>query len=542
MVNPTLQESGDNAVPTPRVVLQRFEHPPKHYLDEQTVGTIDDSPGSEDSDRAPPKRQVLSTIMVIGLMYSYTTGGAYGIEESVLGGGPLLTIISVLVLPVIMGLPIALAVAELSSSIPSSAGFLIWIKLTTHRAVYLAMVIISIIYTFVDNALYPVIFSEYVCSAMTCSKAAQAGWRLGILVVAFVLNILGVQAVGVTSVVLSVLTLFPFVLMLVIHMIKNKMYFNTEAIDYIPSNINWTLFIATVSWNVSGVEQAGALAEEVANPQKTIIRALIPLIGLFMVTYIPPILVGASTNRGPINLDEWDTGFWTEVSYRTGGTFLQVVLLIGSFLSGFGLTLSSLCTTSRLIAGTALTEAVPGKVGTWLCAKNRRFGTYHWAITFNFVLTAVFSTVFDFGPLVQADQVLYGIRLAAIFYSLWRCRVIYPFLPRPFRIPLEGWPLNVMIVISILLSLMLIVVSTVQDVQTVIISSSIVGGAIVVSWIYCFFFHKEEFLGQVVTVTPDTEEEEEEEEGTEAPARSHSDSEGSEVEAPATPSVCEPVH
>eukprot|EP00796_Vickermania_ingenoplastis_P004849 gene4849-3475_t len=482
-------------------VLQRFEHPPKSHHYDEPVDAAEDTASSQNEDRAGVKRrQVLSTVMIIGLMYSYTTGGAYGIEESVMGGGALLSIVSILILPIIMGLPISLSVAELSSSIPSSAGFLIWIKLSMHRAVYLNMVILSIIYTFVDNALYPVVFSDYVCSAMQCSNYAQIGWRLCILTISCTLNILGVQAVGLTSVLLSVLTLSPFLLMLVIHMIKSKMYFNTEAIDFVPPNINWTLFIATVSWNVSGLEQAGALAEEVENPQKTMIRALVPLIFLFMLTYIPPILVGASTWSGPINLDEWTTGFWTAVSYRTAGEPLKIVLLIGSILSGFGLTLSSLCTTSRLIAGTALTEAIPGKIGTWLCTRNRRFGTYHWAIIFNFMMTGVFCSFFDFGPLVQADQVLYGIRLAAIYYALWRCRALYPHLPRPFRVPLQGWTLNSMVLFSMLLSLALAVLSMVGDMQTVIISTSIIAGSTLLSWVYCFFFHKEEFLGRVVTV------------------------------------------
>lgn len=483
-------------------ISQHFEHPPKsHHYHDELSGTIDgESPGSSDRDSTTPKRQVLSTIMVIGVMYSYTTGGAYGIEESVQGGGALLSIISILVIPVIMGMPIALAVAELSSCIPSSAGFLIWIKLSTHRAIYMNMVIMSLIYTFVDNALYPVTFSEYVCSAMTCSKAATVGFRLGILAIAFVLNILGIQAVGITSVILTMLTMAPFILMFFIHVIKTKFYFNTEAIDYIPPHVDWTLFIATASWNLSGLEQAGSLAEEVANPQKTMIKALFPLIGLAILTYLPPILVGASTWSGPIDLDEWSTGFWTEVSFRTGGTFLKVVLLIGSVLSGFGLTLASICTTSRLIAGTALTEAIPGKVGSWLCARNERFGTYHWAIALNFVMTGVFCSALDFSALVQADQVLYGIRLAAIFYSLWRCRVLYPYLPRPFRIPFSGWPLNTMIVISIMLSIGLSVISMIMDTETIIITMSILGGSTLISCIYCFFFHKEEFLGRVVTV------------------------------------------
>nr|CCM13620.1 amino acid permease/transporter, putative [Leishmania guyanensis] len=432
-------------------------------------------------------------------MYTFTISGAYGIEESVMGGGVLLTIISIMIIPVIMGGPIMLVVAELASAVPSNAGFLMWIKLSFHRSVYLSMAIMSLIYIAVDNALYPTLFSEYLCTSVRCSDIGAKCLRLGMLLFAYGLNLLGVEAVGVTSVVLTILTVAPFILMFLQQQLTTGFYVNWPAVGYIPASVEWTTFISTASWCLSGLEQAGTVVEEVEDSEHTIIRSLVSLIGLAIITYIPPIITGASVSREPLDLSQWKTGYWTVVSFKVGGDVLKFITVVGSVLSAFGLTLSALCTTTSIISGIALTEAFPGKLGVWFSRRNERFGTYHWTLTFNTVLTGLFSTVLSFGSLVLVDQCLYGIRVVVIVISFYRFRQLYAHLPRPFRIPFDGWRLHLMMGVAVASAVVLTIISLFQEKLTVILCVAVVACSCLVSFVYCHFFHRHDFAGRIVT-------------------------------------------
>lgn len=500
------------------VVRQYFEHPPRsHLYEKQAGGSATPSPRGDEhvvatataaadgdtrslrSDAVP--RQTLSALMLTGIMYTFTIGGAYGIEESVLGGGPLLTILSIVIIPLLMSAPCALIVAEMGSAIPSNAGFLMWINLTFHRVVYFATSILSLLLIFVDNALYPVLFSEYLCTMLEeCPPWRHSLLRVGMIAVTFIFNVLGIEAVGLVSVVLTAITVSPFVLAYLTQQLSTGFFLNWPAIAYVPPVIEWSKFITTASWNLSGLEQAGTMAEDVQDPQRTIIQALIPLLGLALVTYIPPILTGASTDRDSIQLDEWVTGFWSEVAYRVGGSGLMYYTVFASVLSAFGLTLSAICTTTRLISGMALTEVFPGKLGVWLCERNERFGTYHWSLIANTVLTAVFSSSMDFSALVELGQFLYGVRVIMIFIAFFVFREKYPHVKRPFRVPLEGWKLYAAFALPFLSFIGLTAIAMAGDVKTFCVYLATLVGTVVVSALYCTFVRKESFHGRIVTV------------------------------------------
>ncbi|KEG09280.1 putative amino acid permease/transporter [Trypanosoma grayi] len=454
---------------------------------------------SHDADKEH-RSKPLSPLLLLGLMYTYTICGAYAIEETVMGGGPLLALISIVLIPIFMAAPTAVVVAEMATAIPSNAAFLMWINVSFHRTVYFTMVILTLLLTFIDNALFPVLVSEYVCTSISCSDTGVKLLRAGMLLLTYILNLVGVQAVGMTSVLLSIITVSPFLLMFAMHLVNSGFYLNWPAISYIPSEIDWPTFITTASWNLCGLEQAAAVSEEIKAPHRTIILALVPLMGLAFLTYIPPILTGASVEKGPPDVEEWTTGYWAVVARNVGGQPLQVLMVVASVFSAFGQTLSALCTTTHIIAGMAYTDVFPGPVGRILYQRNKRFGTHHWALTVNTLITGIFSVLLDFGPLVKADQVLYGIRVVLIFLSFLIVRYRYPHLHRPFRVPLEGYQLG-LFAVPILLFVALTIVAMLEDMQTVIINLSVLGGAVLVSVLYCFLWRKEDFDGRVVTET-----------------------------------------
>ena len=59
-------------------------------------------------------------------MYSYTTGGPFGLEDQVTTSGPGMTLIYHLVLPFLWCIPISLVTAELTCALPVQGGFYRW--------------------------------------------------------------------------------------------------------------------------------------------------------------------------------------------------------------------------------------------------------------------------------------------------------------------------------------------------------------------------------------------------------------------------------
>src|SRR5260221_6023920 len=66
------------------------------------------------------KATLLSFVFV---MYSYTTGGPFGLEEQVSSSGPGMTLLYHLLIPLFWCIPISLVAAELTTAMPVQGGF-----------------------------------------------------------------------------------------------------------------------------------------------------------------------------------------------------------------------------------------------------------------------------------------------------------------------------------------------------------------------------------------------------------------------------------
>jgi len=84
------------------------------------------------------KASLFSRVFV---MYSYTTGGPYGLEAQVSTAGPGMALLYVLVVPLFWCIPMPLVPAEVTSAMPVEGGFYRWVRaafgdfhLATHEA------------------------------------------------------------------------------------------------------------------------------------------------------------------------------------------------------------------------------------------------------------------------------------------------------------------------------------------------------------------------------------------------------------------------
>ena len=69
-----------------------------------------------------------SLFYFVFVMYSYTTGGPFGLEEQVTTSGPGMTLLYHLILPFFWCIPVSLASAELTTAMPVEGGFYRWTR------------------------------------------------------------------------------------------------------------------------------------------------------------------------------------------------------------------------------------------------------------------------------------------------------------------------------------------------------------------------------------------------------------------------------
>ena len=106
-------------------------------------------------------RQALSWYHLVGVTFFAVCGGDYGLEDSVGAAGPALSLAGLMLLPWVWSLPIALMTAELGSMIPETGGYVVWV----HRGFGPFWAHLNALWNLVsntfDNALYPVMFVDY---------------------------------------------------------------------------------------------------------------------------------------------------------------------------------------------------------------------------------------------------------------------------------------------------------------------------------------------------------------------------------------------
>ncbi|KAG5491349.1 hypothetical protein JIQ42_01248 [Leishmania sp. Namibia] len=441
-------------------------------------------------------KAVLTTVTLLGVIYTASISGGYGLEESVSAGGPLLSIVFLCLIPFIWGIPVSLCVAELSCAIPSNAGPIMWVNCAFPSWVTFTAVLWTAFLNLVDNSLYPTVFADY------CTALFHLGWLEGaFLKIAFlwmcaIINIVGVTLIGIFSVGIMLITILPF---FVIFLLQLPHGLDWERITYIPDSVNWAVFLPVIAWNFSGFDSAGNVIEEVQNPNPTFIRALILMIAAALATYIPPILAGASAEKlNHVRFDQWDDGFWVKVGAAVGGTPMAATVMIGGAISTLGLMTTLLATTSRSLAGMGTLNAFPTVFSKWLEKYSDTYKTPVHAILVNTTITCALSVFLTFQTLVQLDQVLYALRLITILSSFLKLRLTQPLLERPYRAPGGKAAAVVWAGIPITFSAFLIVMVMTGGPHIFYSSLILITGTVLVSYAAVRLFRSDGFEGSLV--------------------------------------------
>src|SRR6516165_10998232 len=155
-----------------------------------------------------PQAKKAGLFYFVFVMYSYTTGGPFGIEGVVASSGPGMALIYDLVLPFFWCIPMSLVSAELTTAMPVEGGFYRWVRAAFGDFWGFLAGWWNWMAAFLLASAYAVLFADY----LGFYFPELIGWKhtllaiLLIWIIAYV-NVRGIQVVGAVATSLEIAVL-----------------------------------------------------------------------------------------------------------------------------------------------------------------------------------------------------------------------------------------------------------------------------------------------------------------------------------------------
>jgi amino acid transporter len=370
---------------------------------------------------------------LVFVMFSYTTGGPFGLEDMVTTSGPGMTLVYLLVLPFFWCIPVSLVSAELTTAMPVEGGFYRWTRAAFGDFWGFLAGWWNWSASFLLGGIYAVLFTDYFAYYLPMTWWEHYLISVGLIAVLTWINVRGIQAVGQVATALEIFIFVPVAIMVVIGLAH--WHQNPFTPWVVPHQATFKVFgvgLALGLWLYSGYEQLSTVAEEVEDPQRAYPRALALVVPLSIAAYFLPTLAGLASAG---HWENWRTGYFSEAARIIGGTFH------GQSWLGAWMTLAAMVCTVALLNSTILTTtrmpfamAEDGYLPPALTRKHSRYGTPWLAI----VASAIIYALLAWQNLAQLISVYVWLRSATTVLtvlSAWRLRRTQPNLQRSFIIP-----------------------------------------------------------------------------------------------------------
>lgn len=375
-------------------------------------------------------RRELGLLPLAAIVFFNVSGGPYGVEDAVPAFGPGLVLLLLVLTPLVWSLPVSLAMAELAAAMPDEGGYVTWVRRAFGPFWSFQVGWWSWIDSFVDVAVYPALFVEYLKFWYPAMGALER-WLLAVLFIVILtgLNVVGVRPTGRAAVALSILALVPIAALVVVALAAAAQVpwrpFVAEGRS-VGSGLG--LGLAIVMWNYSGWDTPSTCLGEARAPEHAFRRALFLALPVIAAAYLLP--VGAVLATGATDWTTWETGALPGLARAVGGAALGHAVAVGAVVSAAGLFLTLLLTNSRLPYVLARDGLMPAGLG----AIHPRFGTPWVAVVLSAALYAAFA-VFSFKELIVLNVWLYSLSLLVELAAFVHLRLREPAMPRPWRVP-----------------------------------------------------------------------------------------------------------
>lgn len=365
----------------------------------------------------------------VWVMFSYCTGGPFGLEDMVTTSGPGLTLIYLLVIPFFWSIPVSLVAAELTTAMPVEGGFYRWARAGFGDFWGFLAGWWNWCASFLLGAAYAVQFSDY----LGFYFPQLTGWRhylVSLTVIALItwINVRGIQAVGKFATALELFILLPVAVLVVIGLMKWR---HNPFVPVVPPHQPlFNVFgvgLALGLWLYSGYEQCSTVAEEVEKPQRTYPLALAIVVPMSIAVYFLPTLASLAALG---NWQDWHTRYFSDAARLVGGPWLGAWMTVAAMVTNISLLNATVLASTRM----PFAMADDGYLPRSLTGIHPRFGTPWISIVASAVMYGLLSVL----TLTQLISVYSWLRIATTILTVlaaWQLRRTRPDMNRPFRIP-----------------------------------------------------------------------------------------------------------
>lgn len=393
-------------------------------------------------DAASSPTRKLRPLQLAAIIFLTVSGGPYGLEPLFSYVGDQGALMLLIITPILWDIPTILTVLELNSMMPVTGGYYQWVKhaLGIRWAFYEGWW--TWFYTFVDLAIYPVLFVGYAAFFFPEIAIYKVPVCLVIIWSSALLNILGIVPVGRASLVLGAMVLIPFLILFLVVLTHHSGHVSIPApslngLGFSPISMG----LYTVMWNFIGWDNATTYAGEVAKP----IRSYLISVSIAFVLIVGVYLLAAfAVYQTGINPTVLVNGGFPALGVLAGGRWLGIMIAAGGMASTMGLYSAVLLSVSRVPQVMAADNLLPVR----LCALHSRFRTPYVSIITSSLIVSVLI-LWTFSDLVIMDISLYGAGLLLEFAALLALRVKEPNTQRPFRIPLNNTGLFILFLLPL---------------------------------------------------------------------------------------------
>lgn len=399
---------------------------------------------------APPKSsgpanhaiRKASLFYFVFVMFSYTTGGPFGLESMASTSGPGITLLYLLFLPLVWCIPVSLVSAELTTAMPVEGGFYRWSRAAFGDFWGFLAGWWNWSASFLLGGSYAVLFTDYLSNYYFPEITGSKHWVVSFALIALImwLNIRGIQMVGKAATVLEILIFIPVILLVVMGLAK---WHHNPFVPLAPPNGPFHqvfgVGLALGLWLYSGYEQLSTVAEEVENPQRSYPLALALVVPLSIATYFLPTFAALAALG---DWQNWTDGYFSTAARLIGGPWLGSLMTIAAMICNIALLNSTVLTSTRM----PFAMAEDGYLPPFLTRKHSRYGTPWIAIMISSGIYASLA-LHTLGQLISIYNWLRAATTLMTVAAVWGMRSKYPDLPRAFRVP--GGRLGLVYVIAL---------------------------------------------------------------------------------------------
>ena len=384
-------------------------------------------------------------------MFSYTTGGPFGLEDMVTTSGPGMTLLYLLFLPLFWCIPVSLVSAELTTAMPVQGGFYRWVSAAFGDFWGFCTGWWNWCASFLLGAVYAVLFTDY----LGFYFPQLVGWKHYLVAVSMIavitwVNVRGVEVVGKFATSLELFILLPVLVLCGMGLAKWK---HNPFVPVIPPHQPmfhvFGVGLALGLWLYSGYEQLSTVAEEVDNPQRSYPLALAIVVPLSIATYFLPTFFSLAALG---NWQDWHTRYFSDAAQRIGGPWLGAWMTIAAMVTNVALLNGTVLASTRM----PFAMAEDGFLPKALTKIHPRYGTPWIAI----LVSAGVYCVLAVQTLTQIITIYNWLRVATTVMTVlaaWQLRRKRPEMHRPFVIPGGKSGLMYAVIATVLMSIVALV-------------------------------------------------------------------------------------